>query len=247
MKQVRVEQIGSFEDFIEIIEEYNKNAFYRGHSNGAKWKLIPSIGRLILKNSSLQVGNYGGWKGFEKDILFRFKRYALQYLANYKNLSQIDWLVLGQHYGLPTRLLDWTENPLVALFFTIEEDYKCESHIWIIIPSFLESLDKDIEDINEITMYFPKILDARMVSQKSCFTIHPLDNTSNPILAIEDYNDDVGICELIKVVVPNNPKLKSKILLRLNHLGVDYNSLFPDLSGLCRQIQFEFENKIDRY
>ena len=85
---------------------------FRGHADG-NWKLLPKIGRMFKL-----LEGYSDWKTFEDDILERFQKYAIQYLKKEpKNI--IECLVIGQHYGLPTRLLDWTKNPLKALFFRL--------------------------------------------------------------------------------------------------------------------------------
>ncbi|MUK01319.1 FRG domain-containing protein [Vibrio cholerae] len=82
--------------------------WYRGQSN-ARWPLMPKLARN---------------KGFlanELSMLKHFKQDAAPRLRD-RPTSPWEWIFLAQHYGLPTRLLDWSENPLVGAFFAVEND-----------------------------------------------------------------------------------------------------------------------------
>lgn len=103
-------QVNSVSEFIEkIVQLDNKEGteiFYRGHAN-RDWELLPSIFRTP--------------NGVEKEhLLFRdMVAHEPQSFSECK--SALDYLVQMQHYGLPTRLLDMTTNPLVALYFACEQ------------------------------------------------------------------------------------------------------------------------------
>ena len=76
---------------------------YRGHGDRS-WKLKPRIGRLRMAYES----------GKEKDLFREFKHRAVQHTSSDRN--DWEWLSIARHHGLPTRILDWTRNPLVAAF-----------------------------------------------------------------------------------------------------------------------------------
>ena len=103
-------RINSVSEFIEKIVQQDKEAgtetFYRGHAD-KNWELLPSIFRVP--------------NGVEKEhLLFRdMVAHEPQSFSECK--STLDYLVQMQHYGLPTRLLDMTTNPLVALYFACEQ------------------------------------------------------------------------------------------------------------------------------
>ena len=102
-------QINSVSEFIEKIVQLDKEEgteiFYRGHAD-RDWELLPSIFRTP--------------SGVEKEhLLFRdMVAHEPQSFSECK--SALDYLVQMQHYGLPTRLLDMTTNPLVALYFACQ-------------------------------------------------------------------------------------------------------------------------------
>ena len=97
---------------IEEQRSGERNVLFRGHTN-CSWLLEPKIARLKLRNRFRLPGA-------ESELLRDFKRQALQYLARDLQ-NDWDWLALAQHHGLPTRLLDWTTNALVALWFAVEQ------------------------------------------------------------------------------------------------------------------------------
>ena len=103
--------ITSVADFIakivQIKDEKGVETFYRGHAS-SKWELLPSIFRMP--------------NGIEKEHLL-FRDMVAHEPQNFLECkSALDYLVQMQHYGLPTRLLDMTLNPLVALYFACEKE-----------------------------------------------------------------------------------------------------------------------------
>jgi len=116
--EIKVEsKIETIDDFYKFLRDYtektNQNRIFRGvHS--LKYELIPSIGRLKT---------YGGKElntSDEAEILDDFKKKAYPYIIDY-NFNKLELLSFGRHHGLPTRLLDWTRNPLVAVYFAVKK------------------------------------------------------------------------------------------------------------------------------
>lgn len=96
-------------DFLQLIHTFEETDFFRGQSS-IDYKLVPSIGRLF------KTGEENALKDYEQLIFEDFKRKYSMFTDTRPN-NDIEFLYLAQHYGLPTRLLDWTYNPLIALYF----------------------------------------------------------------------------------------------------------------------------------
>ena len=131
-KQLGKSKIISLTQYLDLIAKFydvlditpTRTLWFRGQSD-KDFDLLPSI----YRNKNL---NY-----FEREMNRDFKLLSNSLVA--KNPSnELEWLFLMQHYGLQTRLLDWTESPLVALFFAVV-DYSMpkDSSVWILRPSYL--------------------------------------------------------------------------------------------------------------
>ena len=115
MTNIREEKPSTLPQFLQLIEGFQatteESLWFRGCGQ-ASYKLLPSLYRHRDAKSLDKVVD------LEQKLMIRFKQRSLPYLT--RSLAN-DWetLFFMQHYGIPTRLLDWTENPLIALHFAL--------------------------------------------------------------------------------------------------------------------------------
>lgn len=168
MKEIS-EEAKRWQEFIDWISQRSSHFAFRGISN-KEHLLISGIGRKD------KISDYC----FAKE-LFLFNQFKLKtnLLVNAKN--DLELLTIAQHHSLPTRLLDWTENPLVACFFAIQnKDYDGRIYAFNYKKAVKADVNKNPFSIQDISVFFPPITSTRLNLQRGLFTIHP--NPQKPCL-----------------------------------------------------------------
>ena len=105
---------------------------YRGQGNYKKNLLIPGVFRWTRGSDGVDLGEYSQ---LEHNILADFISDGCRYIMDVSTSDLVAWLEIAQHFGAPTRLLDFTENPLVALYFACSNQMDTNASVWIVNES----------------------------------------------------------------------------------------------------------------
>lgn len=239
---MRTEIINSVTEYLKLVSEvrseHNKRAdevrqdsepLYRGQSQD--FPLLPKIARNDESSKALKRESF-----MLSELKIRGRRH--------RDLSQLDvWslLTLAQHYGLATRLLDWTSNPLIAMWFACSKDSpESRPHVYILLPHWgINHLDRDLirdtKDHIQTSILRTRLEDSRVVAQDGWFTVHSPSRKHNKFIPLGQLDHHAEGMVKIKV----NQENRSDILKELDTLGVSYQSIFPDLEGLCKYINWK--------
>ena len=222
-----------FSDYIsQELLNYTTYVF-RGHGN-ANWKLEPTLDRVLKSPKSS--------KRVELLETFKFAARGRRGRNPAVIESENDWWALGQHHGLSTPLLDWTESPFVALYFAAATAYREKSTNFAIfalsqysINSINELINND-DEVELINDHKPTVKivrplsneNSRLVSQRGLFTRGPNNLDIESWVKKYNYGRERS-ADLMKITIPTSGVqdcLRYLIRMNLNH-----STLFPDLMG----------------
>lgn len=240
------QQINTIDDLLQFVKSLNDSLglrlWYRGDDTPDR-PLIPSIQRT---KRHLEV---------ERFITNDFYTSAAQIMDNppeKKNYAA--WMSIMQHYGLPTRMLDWSRSPLIAAFFATEtfaQRPDSDATIWVLVPDLFNEMmgfgrciyPIDAETTQEMLLpafkhnhHNPELVDKilavrstennlRMYSQRANFTVH------NSLKRLQDICDDRT---LYKIVIPKDRKQYFIDSLRV--FGITESYVYPDLDHISKDL-----------
>lgn len=231
----RVFEVSSVSEFVEVTTWIysSSNVIFRGQAKEEGWPLIPAVGRFV-------DGSRAPWR--EREILDEFKREAVPFLEVVPS-NDWQWLAMAQHNRLPTRLLDWTRNPLAALWFAVSEP-AIHAEAGLVWAFSCEKADvvfntADLSDpfsIDRPYVYYPEHVFPFIQAQLGVFTIHSRDNEAPgkfpPLEEIKDAD-----LRLAKIEIP--PESFPTVRYHLFRVGISPASLFPGLQGLVERIRYD--------
>lgn len=221
-------RIDSFEQYHrEAVFQFSLGALYRGVSK-VGYELIPSVGRYLpdfVKN------------GKDKSKLLDHERFALEIFEKdsarfLPSLVSDPWelIVLAQHHGLPTRLLDWSHNPLVALFFAVQSNDESDAAVYALEAGVVldvmdtKELGKHPLELQDTRQFVPNSSSPRVFAQSSVFTVH-----SEP-------TEPWTVSGMKKFIIPK--ELKMQLRGVLYKYGISSKKLFPGLDGVGSTIRY---------
>ncbi|HCD1293937.1 hypothetical protein BC490_18580 [Vibrio parahaemolyticus] len=213
--EVRCESWNAFIDFLHSENAVNLSDAYcfRGHAS-ENWQLKSTLKRSLELNS-----------------------------ASYLPSAENEWWALGQHFGLKTPLLDWTESPYVAAYFAFNTEYHETENVAVWM------LAKNINTYPEISRLAPNhhleflrpYLDenARLLNQRGLFVRTP------EMMCVSDWIAQFhqsGHIALAKVLIPAVEK--KRVLSSLDKMNINHLTLFPDLMGAAEYANFKLNESL---
>ena len=235
MQKQKVTSLPSYLDFIDGIQKkgYDINLF-RGQSNNNP--LLPSIARQFPKFDTTEI---------EIKMLDDLKRRSLL-LINKPPRTDWEWLVFAQHFGLKTRLLDWTSNPLIALWFACSSEYAMKASSYVYALSVNSDMLVNIAENespfqNERTKILrPTLNNERIIAQSGWFTAHRFSKTNNAFVTLETHRKLKT--QILEFEITAN--LKQYFLRQLSIFGVNSRTVYPDVTGLCLHLNWKYQDEL---
>lgn len=229
--RIRLSSWRAFNGFINNRLRNPHTYVFRGQRRSL-WKLEPSLDREASKLTSA-VNQMRHYEQFSRSILGRRG-------ANPQPLNENEMWALGQHYGLWTPLLDWTESPYVALYFAFieknEKDrgtravYALSRDLVVERSAAIRKLRASIPWPDIVEFIVPKSDENfRLLNQRGLFT--RTFGVDIGRWVSRQFQGETRKAALVKMVIPESGTDRLDVLRSLKRMNINHLSLFPDVGG----------------
>jgi FRG domain len=213
-----VEVVGGFAEFVSTIEALSAGpslVLFRGQA--LKGGLLPRLVRPDPSKDRVET---------EKEMLAELRRLGATLLPA-GHLDDWELLVLAQHYGMATRLLDWTGNPLAALWFACADKLEGDAYLYVLNADAILLTDsaKGPFEQTKTKVYKPRLTNPRIIAQDGWFTAHKYSAKAGQFVRLDRNADVMG--HITEVFVGEAER--DAMLFSLARHGVTQRTLFPDL------------------
>lgn len=260
---MREQRITSIDELLKTFNSFNNHFIYRGQSSAA-WPLQSSLERVIGSAWCAEQARI-----FEDYSLNLFQtKFHLYDRENIAPNSKLEWLSIMQHYGVPTRLVDFTESPYVALYFALETYQPAtKADLSVYALDYTAVMDASIAHIRGKDSSFVETRESVARKQDKIFD-ETVDRFAYDIVWVTEPrrhnlrldrqggcfvmsgNRETRIadalnlpsystCDFVKCVI--NASLYPAIFALLRKMNVTSKSLYGDLDGLARAIRMELQ------
>jgi len=255
--------VNTIDDLMQLLNRLPNNFVFRGQSD-ANWGLQSTLERTI--GSKWNAKNARKFEDYSLDI-FKSK-YHIYSGSEHIPKSKLSWLSVMQHYGVPTRLVDFTTSPYIALYFALEAyDPLSNKALSIYCLDYSAIMEKSIEHIKINDAIFNETRSSIQGKQDSIFetavdcsayniawVTEPIelnariDRQSGTFLISGNLEEKIDAVinsplyesyELKKIIIPAN--LYEGIYVALRKMSINSKTVYGDLSGLAKSIRMELQ------
>lgn len=214
-------------------EHFSRGRYlFRGHRS-AEWNLVTSLdrwARMLPIKRRLEIS---------EELVDEFGREIMSHGVDQDNSSpmpRVEVIALGQHHGLPTRLLDWTTSPYVAAFFAYSElvrhGHPLEHSDSVAVFALDTKCDVWSSELGVSIVYVSGSKNLRLRNQEGGFTL-----SRTVFSTLEEYvqHSEGSDVALIKAIIPASEAVHA--MSELDSMGINHSRLFPDVVGCALSVQ----------